>query len=479
MVLGIIFPHQCFAPVHIPESWDRILFVRHDIAYGGSHTTVRRFHIARHIYFRAIEAAWIDAMKKARGSVKIDVIDREAKWYVKGTAECFNPVDNMLAAEIRKHCPKIEIRDTPAFILTEAETIQMMPPSDKKASHATFYAAMRQKMDVLMTAAGKPVGGKWRFDTENRKAVGKGVKLPNWKKEIAARQSKYVAAAVKAVGVQKDSLGQWNGELIFPTTHAGAKDALRRFIRDRLNSFGPYEDAIVTEDNPLWHSVLSAPLNSGLLLPMDIIEAVEKTDAPLESKEGLIAQVLGWREYMRAVYLKYPTVPTNRLSHKENLTAAWYKGTTGLLPVDTAIQRVNAWGYLHHIERLMVVGNAMFLCKVDPYEVYRWFMEMFIDSFDWVMVGNVYYMSQWVSDAITTKPYISSSAYILRMSDYSRGEWMESWDALYWTTIDRHSDLLRKNYRIAAQVAFWNRKSAQEKKALHNNATIFLRNLKK
>jgi deoxyribodipyrimidine photolyase-related protein len=145
--------------------------------------------------------------------------------------------------------------------------------------------------------------------------------------------------------------------------------------------------------------------------------------------------------------------------------------------VDTAIARVKENAYLHHIERLMIVGNAMFLAQIRPAEVYRWFMEMFADSWDWVMVGNVYYMSQWASDAITTKPYISSSAYVLRMSDYGRGDWCGAWDALYWTTIHRHADLIRRNYRMAAQVSFWEKKTAAEKQALQEHAAAALRHL--
>ena len=125
----------------------------------------------------------------------------------------------------------------------------------------------------------------------------------------------------------------------------------------------------------------------------------------------------------------------------------------------------------------MVVGNAMFLCEIKPAEVFKWFMEMFVDSYDWVMVGNVYYMSQWASSAITTKPYISSSAYILRMSNYRRVKWSAVWDALYWRKVSRMQELLKKNYRMAAQVAFWEKKSAADKKELLGLAEEFLRKL--
>ena len=474
MTIGLVFPHQCFHPERIPSSWKSIRFIRHDIAYGGSKTTVDTFHIARKVYYRAIEAAWIDIMKKKTPQVKIEIIDRNKKWYTSEHSECFDPVDKLLEKEIRQHCKNTVFLDTPSFILTGEQAANIIQSGSK---HAVFYAAIRRQTDILMTAAGKPEGGKWRYDTDNRNPVKKNTNLPNWEKEINSRQSQYIDAAYNAVKKEK-SLGEWTEQLIFPTTHDGAYDALKRFVKQRLEQFGEYQDAIIADDNPLFHSVLSGPLNSGLLTPHDVIEEAMKYKGKvsLSNLEGFIAQVLGWREFMRAVYIQSEGVPVNRLKHNRRLGADWYNGTTGLLPVDTAIARTNKWAYLHHIERLMVVGNAMFLCDIRPTDVYRWFMEMFIDSFDWVMYGNVYYMSQWLSNDITTKPYISSSAYILRMSNYKKGEWSAVWDALYWRQIGEHAALLRKNYRMAAQVAFWEKKAASEKKELLAAAKLYLKN---
>jgi deoxyribodipyrimidine photolyase-related protein len=466
-MLGLVFPHQCFKD--IPDTWKEVWFIRHDIAYGGKHTTVRDFHVARKVFFRAIELAWIDMARKK--GIKVVVKDRGQSWYTKQVCEVWNPVDVMLEAEVRKHCPGATMLESPAFLLTTAEAKEVF---EAGKGHAAFYAAMRKRFDVLMTREGKPEGGKYRFDTENRLSVGASVVLPDWEEEVKARQSKYVDLASKEV-LKEGGLGEWSG-CVFPTTHEGAKIALKRFVEKRLKSFGPYQDAIVTEDDFVFHSVLSAPINAGLLLPGDVLDAVlaYKGKVPMSSLEGFIAQVLGWREFMRGLYVSQPKAPANRLKHTEGLGKRWYEGTTGLLPVDTAIQRVNKWGYLHHIERLMIVGNAMFLAEVKPTLVYKWFMEMFVDSFDWVMVGNVYYMSQWASDSLTTKPYISSSAYVLRMSDYKKGDWCKVWDSLYWSSVHRHSALLRKNYRMAAQVAFWEKKTAEQKSEFLRVAKGFL-----
>ena len=470
-MLGFLFPHQCFQT--IPEHWTQVQFIRHDIGYGGKHTTVPDFHVARKIFLRAAELAWVDHMKTTHKDLVIHVVPRNKAWGTKGQCEFIDPVDHMLEAEIRRRCPKATMLPTPAFLLTKEDAAVLLGTKDR-LSHATFYAEMRKRFKVLLTKTGGPLGGKWRYDVENRERITADVRLPDWEKELTDRQSDYVAQAAKQIAKEDgpEVLGEWTGTSVFPTTHEGALAALQRFLKKRLAAFGRFQDAITAAEEPQndfhFHSVLSAPINAGLLTPAEVLDATlryaEKHDVPLPDLEGFVAQILGWREYMRAVYLRFPTPPPNRLNHRRKLSEAWYDGTTGLLPVDTAIRRVNRNAYLHHIERLMIVGNAMFLCEIQPAEVYRWFMEMFADSWDWVMVGNVYYMSQWTSDAITTKPYISSSAYVLRMSDYPRGDWVADWDALYWGTVARLGPLLRKNYRMAAQVAFWERKSAAEKK---------------
>lgn len=474
-MLGIVFPHQLFSATEIPPEWTEILFVRHDIAYGGKQTTVDNFHVSRKVFFRAAEKAW---MAELPTKIKVRIAKRgsgAASWGTKEACQAWDPVDHTLEAELVKRCPKVTVLESPAFLLSRADAIAL---GNKFKTHVGFYGEMRRRTDILMKA-GKPEGGKLRFDAENRERVGADVKLPDWGKELKARQSKHVSAAYAEIDKEGESLGEWTGDLVFPTSRESCLAALKRFVHGRLAKFGPYQDAIVEDDDFLFHSVLSAPINAGLLTPTEVIEETLswKGKVPMASLEGFIAQILGWREYMRAVYYKYPHAPANRLGHRRSLGPAWYEAKTGLVPVDTAIRRVNENAYLHHIERLMVVGNAMFLCQIQPDEVYRWFMEMFADSYDWVMIGNVYYMSQWASDAITTKPYISSSAYLMRMSDYERGEWCDDWDALYWAAVHKHAALIRKNYRLAAQVAFWEKKPAEQRKTLLERAEAVLRRI--
>jgi deoxyribodipyrimidine photolyase-related protein len=185
---------------------------------------------------------------------------------------------------------------------------------------------------------------------------------------------------------------------------------------------------------------------------------------PMNSLEGFIRQVIGWREFILGVYrtMGRRQRSKNYWGYHHPLPAAFYDGSTGIDPVDTVIRRTLQHGYCHHIERLMVLGNFMLLCDIDPDEVYRWFMELFIDSYDWVMVPNVYGMSQFADGGmITTKPYISGSSYVLKMSNFRRGPWCEVWDALYWRFIHVHHDFFSSNPRMSVMVAQCNKMGAK------------------
>ncbi|MFM7148340.1 MAG: cryptochrome/photolyase family protein, partial [Gemmataceae bacterium] len=229
------------------------------------------------------------------------------------------------------------------------------------------------------------------------------------------------------------------------------------FVDNRLASFGNYEDSIHSSEDVLFHSMLTPLLNVGLLSPSEVIEAVlaRKSSVPLNSLEGFIRQVIGWREFVRLVYITCGGQQRTRnyWGLKLPMPGACYDGTTGILPVDTVIQRVLRLGYCHHIERLMILGNFFLLCDIHPDAVYRWFMELFIDAYDWVMVPNVYGMSQHADGGLmTTKPYISGSSYVLKMSNFAKGDWCAVWDALYWRFIDRHSAFFAGNPRMAVMV---------------------------
>jgi deoxyribodipyrimidine photolyase-related protein len=225
-------------------------------------------------------------------------------------------------------------------------------------------------------------------------------------------------------------------------------------------------------------------LNVGLISPQYIIdEAIQFAscnDIPMNSLEGFIRQIMGWREFIRAVYeLKGTQQRTqNYWGFKRKIPASFWNGTTGIVPIDSTIKKVLETGYCHHIERLMVLGNFMVLCEFDPDEVYRWFMELFIDAYDWVMVPNVYGMSQFADGGLmTTKPYISGSNYIMKMSDFKKGDWQPVWDGMFWRFMHIHRDFFLQNPRLGMLVKTFDKMPEEKQQAHVNVANEYLRSL--
>jgi deoxyribodipyrimidine photolyase-related protein len=205
-----------------------------------------------------------------------------------------------------------------------------------------------------------------------------------------------------------------------------------------------------------------------------------KNDVPLNSLEGFLRQIIGWREFIRATYqdVGVEMRTSNHWQHHRKIPVSFYDGTTGIQPIDDTINRVLTTGYCHHIERLMVLGGFMFLCEFHPDEIYRWFMEMFVDSYDWVMVPNVYAMSQHADGGmITTKPYFSGSAYIRKMSHYPKAEWCDTWDALYWRWIWNHAEELARNPRWAMMCSAARKMNAEKLDRHRELAEAFLARL--
>jgi deoxyribodipyrimidine photolyase-related protein len=326
-----------------------------------------------------------------------------------------------------------------------------------------FYIAQRKRMKILLDEKNKPVGGKWSFDSENRKKMPPGLGVPDL---FRLQTNDLVTEATEYVVRHFPQAPGSAGSFRYPIDRQSALKWLDDFIEQRLILFGDYEDAIVVDDSFLFHSVLTPVLNIGLLSPQEVVDAAlqQLERVPMNSLEGFVRQVIGWREFIRAVYLKLGRRQRirNYWQHHRPMPTSFYEGTTGIDPFDTVIRRLLKHAYAHHIERLMVLGNLMLLCEIDPEAIYQWFMELFIDAYDWVMVPNVYGMSQYADGGlITTKPYISGSAYILRMSNFKKGDWCPIWDALYWNFIDKHREFFSSNPRMSVMVAQCERMGAK------------------
>jgi deoxyribodipyrimidine photolyase-related protein len=276
------------------------------------------------------------------------------------------------------------------------------------------------------------------------------------------------------------------GALWIPFDHAGAEAWLRRFLEERLDGFGPYEDAISQSQGTLNHSLLSPLLNIGLLTPAAVIAACldhahhrqeRGQPVPIASLEGFLRQLIGWREFVRGIDRVHGErqAGSNFWNHQRRLAPCWSDGSTGLPPLDGAIARVNRLGYNHHIERLMVISNLMVLCEIQPQEAHRWFMERYLDSYEWVMGPNVYGMGLMSDGGIfATKPYICGSNYILKMGDFKKGPWCEIWDGLYWRFIDRHQGFFQANPRLSMMVKLLERIDPARRERLTTAAEAFL-----
>lgn len=396
-----------------------------------------------------------------------------------------DPTDFMLKKRLNRFCEQlklpIEYLPTPQFLNTPEQN-RSYRDGKKRWFMADFYKSQRRRLDVLIDGD-DPVGGKWSFDEDNRKKVPKKLldeipALPTVKPtDIDLEARDYVNQRFEKNFGSLDSL-------YYPTDHKTAKKWLKDFLKQRFANFGPYEDAIVQGQSWLWHSVLTPMLNTGLLTPDHVLTQTlafaQKNDVPINSLEGFLRQIIGWREFIRATYedLGVEMRTTNHWQHHRKIPQSFYDGTTGIDPIDDTIHRILDTGYCHHIERLMVIGGFMFLCEFDPDEIYRWFMEMFIDSYDWVMVPNAYSMSQHADGGlITTKPYFSGSSYVRKMSHYKKGDWCDVWDGLYWRWIWLHRDSLAKNPRWAMMCSMVKKMDTEKKDAHLKNAKAYLNSL--
>jgi len=394
-------------------------------------------------------------------------------------------VDNWLEKRIRNYSQKFGINlvdyPSPSFLNSKEEIFAYFK-GKQKFFQTDFYIKQRKKFKLLLNSDLTPIGGKWSFDGENR------LRYPTKKSppKIEFPQiNNYYREAIDYVNKNfPDNYGQINTRFIYPTTHKESKLWLNQFIEKRFFEFGHYEDAIVAEEHILHHSVLSPLMNVGFLTPQfilnEVLRASENKKIPLNSLEGFIRQLIGWREFIRGVYEVAGSYQRtkNFWNFRKKMSSKFYTGTTDILPVDLTIQKVLATGYAHHIERLMVLGNFMLLCEFDPDEVYKWFMEMFIDAYDWVMVPNVYGMSQFADGGLmSTKPYISGSNYLKKMSNYKNGEWQKIWDGLFWRFISKHRTLLSTNPRISILINNFDKMNDSKKSELINLAEDLLRKI--
>ncbi|MCX6320007.1 MAG: cryptochrome/photolyase family protein [Bacteroidetes bacterium] len=491
--VSLVFPHQLYLQHPSLDKGRPVYLVEESLYF-----TQYPFHQQKIVLHRASMQYYADRLRSDGYTVHyIEAIREESDIRVLIQALAAQQItiihytattDNWLEKRIQESTRSAGMQyvrtDSPNF-LNRMEAVNPYFDQRKKYFQTDFYTWQRKERKILLDNSGQPAGGKWTFDTDNRKKIPKGESIPV---TGPGPSNDYIK---EAIAYTKQHFAHHNGEaqpLFYPITHSDAEAWLDRFLSERFEKFGIYEDAIVASEHFLYHSVLTPMLNIGLLHPQQIIDkalgAAQRFQTPLNSVEGFIRQVMGWREFIRIVYEREGSRQrtTNYWGFTRKIPPSFWNGTTGIVPVDKVIQKVWKTGYSHHIERLMILGNFMLLCEFDPDEVYRWFMIMYADSYDWVMVPNVYGMTQFADGGLmTTKPYISGSNYIVKMSDYKAStasdSWNAIWDGLFWRFMHVHRSFFQQNPRLNMLLHTFDKMPAEKRNAHLQQAESFLNKL--
>lgn len=485
----LIFPHQLFLP-HPALAKNRPVWMVEEFLFFRQY----HFHRQKIILHRASMQYFAETLQKASYEVHYvsatentcDIRRLVKALKEKGIRELYyaDPVDNWLHRRLKEAAQQngMVLHCSPSSnFINQPQDLDAYLSTRKSYFQTDFYVYQRKQKKILLDINKKPLGGKWTYDTENRSKIPAGESIP------PLRTPAPTPWVVEAQAYVQKHFAHHMGEaapFIYPVTHDDAAAWLNDFLQHRFARFGVYEDAMRRNESFLFHAVLTPMLNIGLLSPQQVIDKALETAAqkaiPLNSLEGFIRQVLGWREFIRMVYEREGSKQrtTNFWGFQRKITASFWQGNTGITPVDTVIKRVLSTGYCHHIERLMVLGNFMLLCEFDPDEVYRWFMEMFVDSYDWVMVPNVYGMTQFADGGLmTTKPYISGSNYLFKMGDWEKGPWQSIWDGLFWRFMHVHRDFFAQNPRLGMLLNTFDKMPVEKRENHLQQAERFLAKL--
>ena len=485
---------------------EELYFNRNTKALGSMH-----LNVLKPLYHRATMKSYYDKIKSQ--FIDCTYIELKQNWVeiVKknmrptSIVQFFDPVDRYLENKIKINFKYYDIIDTPRFIFSSDELIEYTGP----LKQTSFYMWGRDRKHILIDKNGDYYGNRLTYDTQNKKSPYRGIQDDmddSMGSDIDFNKNKYVESAFKYVknNIKSNDLTLWSETgkdltdyvnlsdtdimLKFPIDSKGAKGRLKYFIKNVLEVFGDYQDVFLdtSDDNSsfIFHSGLSPMMNIGLLTPSDVLDSMmdyfnnlstSSKKKQIHNCEGFIRQILGWREFTRYVYEHHSDKYLNKNHFNANLSLSskWYNGTVGIEPIDLCIKKAFKYGYLHHIERLMIVANYMTLLKINPIHMFRWFTEFSLDSYNWVMEFNIYSMGSYSDGGIfTSKPYISGSNYLLKMSNYrntfdkNASNWADKWDLMFWNFIADNKNKLNKIGRLSFLIPKAKKRIAELKKKL-------------
>ena len=488
MKLFLILGNQLFSQKYLKNFSHHTFYMTEDLGL----CTFQKHHKLKILFFLSAMRSYRDELKRQKYKViykdchtnfkisyekKLESVIKEKKVNEVSFFEIEDiPFEKKLKSFLKKKNISFKEIKSPMF-LTSREEFKKYLSETKRPFMANFYKINRQKFNILMNKNGTPKGGKWSFDNDNRKKLPDTVKIP---KHLEFESTYHTKELIKFIELNFKKHPGSTKNFWFPTTREQAHLLLDQFLKNKINLFGDYEDAVSKKSNILFHSALSPIINIGLITPIEILDKLKKIENKIKinSFEGYVRQIIGWREFMRGIYQNYDQrlENTNFFNHKNKMKSSWYKGTTGLDPLDFSIKNALEHGWSHHIERLMILANIMNLCQIHPKQVYKWFMEMFVDSSDWVMAPNVYGMGLFSDGGIfATKPYICGSSYFLKMMDFKKGEWCNVMDGLYWNFINKNRKFFLKNPRLSMMVRIFDKMKIDRKKIILKAAEKFIK----
>lgn len=481
--ISLVFPHQLYEDNPCVSKSRRVYLMEDHLFFHQV-----KFHRKKLLLHRASMRFYEDFLKsKGVRTSYIDqkeVVNLDAFFkkvlFDEGVKEIHvcDPTDFLLMKRLRAAAEKFDIQlvvyENPNFFNSRNENDEILVKSNRGHYFlADFYKKQRIRLRVLVEDD-KPVGGKWSFDSDNRQALPKGLNIPF---PEPLKESHYVTSARKSIREEFPNNPGEDEFFNYPVTHEEARQVLKDFIDHRFFGYGKYQDAMSYDQPFVFHSILASALNIGLIQPQEVVETVLQTveinEQNFSALEGFIRQVIGWREFVRAVYDKHGVIQrTRNFWNAQN--ALDVEKLNELKPFQKVHEKLLKYGYAHHIERLMVQGNLMLLASIHPDEVYRYFMTYYIDAYDWVMVPNVYGMSLHADGGLmTTKPYFSGSNYLIKQGLPKEESWMLTWDALFWDFIDKQRVFFAKNPRTNQMVANYNRLKDEKKVQLKTVASEF------
>lgn len=428
-------------------------------------------------------------------SKSLDTLLEQSKFK---TLRCVLPGDERVRLELKAWCKsnniEFEVLADQHFI-TQKGAFKKWIKDKKQPRMEYWYRQLRKECQILLDDKGKPVGGKWNYDGDNRQSFGKegpkdlpeNIKFEHHKDDIYTQVIKDVEEHLP------DLYGNLK-EFNWPLNRQQALTQLDDFIKNRLQCFGDYQDAMWQDQAFLFHSLLSSSLNLKLLNPIEVIQAAEKAykdnKVPLNAVEGFIRQILGWREYVRGLYWlqKDDWLDMNFLQAQNKLPNFYWHAKTDMNCMAQSLSQVVDYGYGHHIQRLMVTGLFSLIYGVKPQEIEQWYLAMYVDAIAWVEQPNTFAMSQYADGGfLASKPYIASGNYINRMSNYCKhckykynqasGEKACPFTTFYWDFVNQHQDHLSQNPRLGMQVKNWLNKSTEEQKQISEHATYLRRKI--